>query len=547
MNLTNVINQINQHYNQAKTGEVMPSQLEQGLKNGMDMLMGKLPGQAVSGEVIYTDGSDILLALGKNQLLQASLEGNMTAEKGQLLTFQIKNTIGNKVILSPLFENTGQNPNILRALEQAGIPESETSIAMVKSMMEEGMAIDRQSLYQMNRILNANPQSDIQTLVQMNRLQIPVTDENIVQFEAYKNYEHQISNSLTDITDMLMQSVLQSDGGIDQAEGIRFYGQLMNLLTEEGLPPEGQGLAQTKEFFGAGQDMPDGLQQGNAANGIKMSEGSILFEKGEILSGADAETFLTQMKQAGMPEELIQDVAANKVGEHEFLQKLSHFLLGEDINPEQVLKFLESKEFKSILKNEMNRQWLLLPEEVGSEKSVDRLYERLNSQMHRLNQIASQTFGAESSLAQTVANVNSNIDFMNQLNQIFTYVQIPLKLQNREANGELFVYTNKKSLIKKDGTVSALLHLDMEHLGSVDVHVSLTGQKVATKFYLADDEALELIAEHIDLLNQRLESRGYTMTAEFIEGEKHTNVMEEMMKQDKNISVLSGYSFDARV
>lgn len=194
----------------------------------------------------------------------------------------------------------------------------------------------------------------------------------------------------------------------------------------------------------------------------------------------------------------------------------------------------------------MNRQWLLLPEEVGTEKSVDRLYERLNSQMHRLSQVVSQTMGPESSLAQTVANVNSNIDFMNQLNQMFTYVQIPLKMQNREANGELFVYTNKKSLAKKDGTVSALLHLDMEHLGSVDVHVSLTGQKVATKFYLEDENALNLIAEHIDLLNQRLESRGYSMTAEFAEGAKQTNVMEEMMKQDKNISILSGYSFDAR-
>lgn len=46
----------------------------------------------------------------------------------------------------------------------------------------------------------------------------------------------------------------------------------------------------------------------------------------------------------------------------------------------------------------------------------------------------------------------------------------------------------------------------MEYLGSVDVHVTLSqGQKVATKFYLQDDAALDLIAEHIDLLNDLAE------------------------------------------
>ena len=130
----------------------------------------------------------------------------------------------------------------------------------------------------------------------------------------------------------------------------------------------------------------------------------------------------------------------------------------------------------------------------------------------------------------------------------FTYVQIPLKMQGKNANGDLFVYTNKKSLAKKDGSVSALLHLDMEYLGSVDVHVSLRNQKVSTKFYLQDDSALDLVSQNIDLLNERLARRGYSMNAEFIRRDEseNTNVMNEILKQGKNVSVLSGRSFDAR-
>ena len=539
MNLSAVINRINQQYNQMNAGEVMPSQLEVGLKNGMDALLGKMPGQAITGEVVYVNGNDILLSLGKNQLLQAGLEGNMTATEGQMLTFQIKNNTGSKVVLSPLFENMGQNPNITRALEAAGIPETESTAAMVKAMMEEGMPIDKQSLYQMNRIMNANPEANIQTLVQMNRLQIPITEENIFQFEAYKNYEHQISNSLTDIAEAFTQSFQQLTGSNNLSQGLQFYGQVLELLTGA-IPGNG-------EKNSSAQALIEPMTSQEVSDGALGAGGGLLSGQGGSLSGEDLNALLGQMKQAGVPEELTNAVAENKLSGQEFLKELSGLLQKEDLPfQDKLFELLEGKEFKSLLKNEMNKQWLLLPEEVGQEQSVDKLYERLNHQMNRLGQVASAAAGPESALAQTVANVNQNIDFMNQLNQMFTYVQIPLKMQNQEASGELFVYTNKKSLAKADGTVSALLHLDMEHLGSVDVHVSLTGQKVSTQFYLADDSALDLIADNIDLLNSRLEKRGYSMTAEFIHRDEETNVMDEMMKQDKNISVLSGYSFDAR-
>ena len=53
-----------------------------------------------------------------------------------------------------------------------------------------------------------------------------------------------------------------------------------------------------------------------------------------------------------------------------------------------------------------------------------------------------------------------------QINQTYAYIQLPLHLrQGEHKTGELFVYTNKKNLAGRDGRVSALLHLDMEHLG----------------------------------------------------------------------------------
>ncbi len=541
--------------------------MEQGLKNGMEAVAGKLPGQSVSGEVLLRNGSDILISMGKNQLLQAKLEGNMSAQPGQMLTFQIKHNSSSKIVLTPLFENTSQDPNVSKALMAAGLPENSITAGMVRAMMQEGLSINRQSLFQMNRLINANPQTDIQTLVQMQRLSLPVTPENIAQFEAYKNYQHQLGESLSDIAEAFTQTFQEITGSGNMEEGLGFYKEVLGILAgeaEEGTvqdavkaPVQGQENGQVQQMQG---DVPKlGAVLGEAAEGELVKDTSAkeapaksgmpqaLPDSMPELSKEETAELARQLKQAGFPRNLTNAVLTGQISGRKLLGEVEKRLSDENIPDREALyKLLEGKEFKHLLKNEMTRQWMLTPEEVAKEGSVDKLYERLNSQLNRLNQVLSQTGKENTPLAKTISNTTSNIDFMNQMNQMFTYVQLPLKMQGKNANGELFVYTNKKSLAKKDGSVSALLHLDMEHLGSVDVHVTLNNQKVSTKFYLKDDSVLDFIAQNIDKLNKRLESRGYSATAEFINKEEDTNVMEEILKQDKNISMLSGYSFDAR-
>ena len=536
MKLSSYTNQISQSLTQQIPDAESTSSLEQSLRNGMEAIFGKQTGQSVTGEVIQINGNEILLSLGKNQLLQAKLEGSMSVQTGQLLTFQIRNHAGNKVTLSPLFENIGQDANISRALRQAGIPMNGNTASMVKAMMNEGLPIDRQSLYQMNRYVNANPQVDIKTLAQMQRLSLPITPENITQFEAYKNYQHQLGESLSDIADAFAKTFHEITGNQSMQDGLQFYQEVLGALTKEVPPSEAGNQQENTVGNEALKDVGEKAQAGQASVAVT-----------ELLSEEQVDNLSHSLRQAGAPEALVKSMLLGKLSGKELLEEVNRFLEKDEVpDREELFKLLDGKEFKQILKGEMNRQWLLMPDEVAEENSVDKLYERLNSQMKQLQQALNQAAKTDTPLAKTVANVNSNIDFMNQLNQMFTYVQLPLKMQNQEANGELFVYTNKKSLAKKDGAVSALLHLDMEHLGSVDVHVTLTDQKVATKFYLKDDAALDLIEANINLLNEHLNKRGYSMNAQFVKQEEERNVMNEILEQNKNISVLADYSFDAR-
>ena len=146
--------------------------------------------------------------------------------------------------------------------------------------------------------------------------------------------------------------------------------------------------------------------------------------------------------------------------------------------------------------------------------------------------------------------MSQNVDFLQQLNQMYSYVQLPLRLQQRDAHGDLYVYTNKKNLANKEGNVSALLHLDMEHLGPVDVYVAMQSNKVNTKFYLRDDDMIDFLAAHMDILTDRLRKRGYECSYAMTTREEKTKEttkggLDPLLGQERGV-MLSRYAFDVR-
>lgn len=526
MNIASLMNQISQVISDSGGGtSVNPSHLEENLQRGIAEILSKNAGQSVLGEVLLVNGNDILLSIGENQLVQAKLQGNTAPKTGQLMTFQIMNTSENKITLTPLYENLNQNSNIQTALKAAGLPLTEQTVLMVKNMMEEGLPIDRQSIYQMNRAMNLNQEISTSTLARMQRLGIPLEHDMIQQFQHYQNYEHHITNSLSDIADSFIETLdqLYSEQGVENT--LCFAKDILKELVTEM-----QGTDMTDE------KTTDALKQNLQAE-------DVFSEKENISDSADPilrEAWQKLLKPANNGQETLKEI----------LSLLDRSISKTDVPNEQKEPFvdlLKSKEFQQLLKGTMNRQMLLEPSEVAEEGKVDRLYEKLNGQLHHLSETLSESVRQDTPLARTITNLNQNLDFMNALNQNFTYVQIPLKMYHQNTSGELFVYTNKKSLAQKEGSVRALLHLDMEHLGSVDVHVTMDPEKrVSTKFYLENEASLDLIADHIDVLNERLNKRGYTMSAEFQNREQKTNVLNEILEDNKTISILSGTSFDVR-
>lgn len=483
-----------------------------------------MPGQTIQGRIVGRDNAQVQIQLTSDMTLTARLDTEIPVEMGKNMTFQVKNN-GKSLTLSPLFANLATDENVMKALDMAGIPASDRAVAMTESMMKEGLSIDKQSLQAMFKQVTAFPKASPETIVQLQKLSVPINAQNLEQAENYKALNHQIEKGLTALTGELAEVV---EAGYSQGK-IAETNQLLEAVMKAVFREE-EGAIQTTVKETESATVP------SAGESIDMQAGEqtdkVTEEKGTVLTGREGP---------------VQEGAKSKV--QNLLEQLLHLPTeGTESKEAGALHRQLGKEMVSLLENELQEQFRLEPEQVREGKPVKELYEKIQKQLISLNEAVSHTVGQESSLAKGVQQMQNNLDFMNQLNQVMNFVQLPLKLNEQKAHGDLYVYTNKRSLAQKEGSVSAFLHLDMEHLGSVDVYVTMEEQKVGTRFQVQDDTMLNFLYAHMHILDERLQKRGYSLSYEMtVRNEQETtDVLETILDKDRTVSMLSQHGFDVR-
>lgn len=555
-------------------------------------------GTVFEGSINSIDGQKILLGLGNGQTIAARLDGNLNLAVGQSVFFQVKSNDGSTIAIKPFAGGQPFNPTIQKALDAAGMEMTKDTIDMVNRMMQEGLPIDKNSLSAMRQALVQNPHIPLNTAVMMNKYGIPVNDAMAAQFENYQNDRHEMLSQVSRVMDALpgvFENASQKGMGL-----LQLNSQVLSMLGV------GDGMAQDAKqialFLGAedapvqealGQDTAtgQGQQPGSAVQQAGERPGAILQQAGQqpgIQDAAGEKNFVEgkaqsdvagQLQQPGQdgPRRISDLLTKRQTAElesqikglfpkqgqmklntdltaKEFLDAMAkHFQQqGQQPFPKEALaRLFSGKEYHALLKEAMQEQWTVRPEDLKTEHKVQELYERLDRAMGQAEQLAKQAGVDTGQLSQSAAQVRSNIEFMNQINQAYTYVQIPLKMANQNAHSDLYVYTNKRNLRKKEGELSAFLHLDLENLGSTDVSIKMLDKNVSTKFYLANDEAYDLIEAHLPELQERLAKLGYNCKVTVENREEKVDFVNDFLQQSQpSKSAVKGmvhrYSFDVR-
>ena len=585
-------------YNRSSATGATATAPQQGVQQLVSAVREMTVGNVFEGTVNDIKNGTVTLGLANGQTVQARIAAGVQLAVGQAMFFQVKSNDGTTVEIRPYTNGNLNNPTLLKALDAAGIPAEPRMIDMVNSMMEEQMSIGRESLMDMARSISAYPDEDIKSLVLMHKLDIPMSEEFIQQFENYKSDQAAITSQFDDVLESIgklyqnenlsetealelgsrIYQVLKQEGSLDASaivkEGVQ-KGSWSPVELQEGAILEGTSELAATEITGTelaeaetieetldGVAVNSGEEATSEENAAQVSEektssdaqgvqyyarGSVgaLFTEGQM---KDFSNLLKEFPQlAGSKLFTAEGNLNGNLSTGAFLKEL-HQALDEimGLTGGSAKKLFSGKEYQKVLEYEVKQQWTLKPEEIKGD-AVKHLYEKMEKQMQKMQELVQESGQSNTSLAKAVSNLQGNIEFMNQINNAYHYVQIPLRMSNQNAHGDLFVYTNKSGVDRPDGELSAFLHLDMDNLGATDVSVRMKDRKVHTNFYLEDEKSYDLIEEHMAELMQRLQEKGYSCTVQVENQFRKKNLVEDFMQQEHpSAGILHRYSFDMR-
>lgn len=566
-----------------------------GVERLVSSLSSLSKGMIFEGTVNSVKGGQVRLALSNGQQITARLAGKFTFQQGQSVFFQVKSNDGYSVEIKPYtIDGTGANLTLMDALKAAGLAVDGTNLSMVNKMMEEQLPIDKASLNQMYQLAQANPDINITTLVEMKKLGFEITAGNASQFENYLNDKQAITNAMDNFFDKLPEALSDEDLSMYRlaAQSRDILEIVTDGLSETPAPDEiYSDMSQYDEFVTSGTDkmgrmsnlqelfeslngtaetdtMPEEVNQLIDESVADASDKAVLDNAiadkaasdktlstafpnslGAILSDGQIEQ-LNEYVKGLLPDMQENDISlyskdSSIVG---VLNDIKNMLENTSADAMALRQLFGADEFKLLVKDTLQQQWLLKPDDFA--KTPDKLsglYEKIEQQVSKMEDIMKASGTQNTAAASLAENIRGNIEFMNQVNEAYTYVQVPLKMNGQNASGQLYVYTNKKNISDPDRELSAFLHLDLDHLGSTDVSVKMLHKKVTTNFYMDSDESYALVKQFMPVLERRLQEKGYNCDIVVNNGAKHINFVDDFLKKDMPpTGQVHRYSFDMR-
>lgn len=577
MQISNLVSQYN---NSVANGEPMTG--AKGVEKLVSSLNEMSKGMIFEGTVSSVRGNQVKLALSNGQQILARLAGKFSFEQGQSVFFQVKNNDGGTIEIKPYtVDGEGANLTLMDALKAAGLSVDGINLSMVNKMMEEHMPIDKTSLNQMYQLVQDNKDINVTTLVELKRLGIEINQVNAAQFENYANDKQAITIAMDSLIDELPNALSAED--LSMYKLVTQARDILNIVTE-GLPEEAfisseaSDMSQYEAIMRDNQSAPvvkkhfniaELFESLNSVSGESQdihttqkinntpATDTILLQENETKSNTIG--FLLSDKQIEELNEqvrmLLPNLQENNISLYSedssvvgILNDIKSMLENTPANADTLRHLFSGEAFKLMLKEALEQQWMIKPGDLEKNpKKLDDLYDKIEKQITNM-EIILKTSGVVNPKAEALAdNIRGNIEFMNQINEAYTYVQVPLKMNEKNASGQLYVYTNKKSMSNPDKELSAFLHLDLEHLGGTDVSIKMLHRKVTTNFYLDSDESYALVKQFLPVLEKRLQDKGYNCELNVNSGSKQMNFVAGFLKKDlPPTGQVHRYSFDIR-
>lgn len=538
-------------------------------------------GEVFRGEILDIVGDKVTISLEDQAKLMARLQAGVELGVGDRLLFSVKENTANQVVIKPVFDSlySAQTQVLEKALDLAGLSPTEKNFTVAKELMDAGMPVDKSSMVTILSQSMRFEGTSLQTLVSMNKLQIPVTAENITQFGRYENLQHSLTGDIAATAESVADFASAFPQGTDGQTMLQIAGTISELFapqTESMDAEQGQSaIADMTENMTdtAESDIPHDMASDteDAAHIMKntMTSGqpaitetvtgtndrimnkmiaSFVGKSETNLSEEQFQTIAKALTQAGVPETEVSRLFQNASSEGNLFQNMLHTLQTGSLPDAVMQNLFQDASLKDLMSEIVKKAFSVDPKKMKDPKEIDDLYETILKNTKSFEDAVASHGGNTKGFQQSFQNMRQNMQFMEQLNHQMIYAQMPVRLSNKQTNSELYVYADKRKLQQKKDGISVMLHLDMDHLGATDVKVTLTGSNVHARFYLNDQDSVDIVADNMNTLAKQLADRGFSLTNEVVKRqpqESINKVVDEVIDENAEKSIRR-YTFDAR-
>lgn len=524
-------------------------------------------GQTLRGEVIDLRFNEVKIMLepGK-QVITAKLSGEIPIAIGQTAEFLITEDATDKITLKFILPENQLflDLTIQKALIASGLPMTERNKEIVLELLKNQLPIDKTTLQTLAKALIKNQEASPQTLVMMQKHHIPITTSSIRQFEAYKSGNHSLLNEMKVITMKISELLTQKTS--EQTNLVQSKNSTILAMPSNDIPqgtwehvdqqqPPNITSNQWKETIL--NDVLQTLKETDLKTVLGKEELTLLSRNLEVKIKENPE--LTTVQQTEMVKTIQngtipfaqvkhlidQHYPANPMDNLQLPTNALSSVKEQDIVINQIFKTIEETYF-NLIEETVRRKWMLHPEELAKKEPLTEYYQNLHGDLAKLSSLMKPENEPLNILKEPVKNMQDNLQFMKTLNEIVSYVQLPLLLSNRETHGDLYVFNKKNALRNKKDILNVLIHLDMTELGPLNLHMKLEQERIQATFYLENEVSGKLISEHLPDLSSALSKKGYQFQARVEKNNHKTDFIEDILEHDSPNSSVQRYSFDIR-
>lgn len=436
-------------------------------------------GDVLKGRVVDTREGRVVIKLSSQQNIDAAIDPKIAVEKGSIIQLVVTDMKADTIfakILKPTENKQLSNENIANGLQSLGLSITEQNVEILKALIKYNQPISKDIMDYINYLIKTCDS---------------FRNKNIEEILALALSEDDIINTPLHNLPRLTSS--------PEMENI-----IVNIGKEENISSNNDSNTLNNII---GKIIDDYKLDGGLAIQLKLLVHESL-EAANAIKEADLEKllFLLSKKIEVTPKNLfIYRQISNK--SPIFTQYVDKIIEG--------MKNISDPRIQSIILR-LNELYLK-PEELTIAENIDKSNELLRT-LAQLETIIEENKNMSYELKRSMMNIRDMISFIKSINNHVNYLYIPIIINEKKTDVEIFVFERGNKNKKVDiSNATIVICVNMPSLGYIESIIEIRGKNVNISFKSPDKTTADMIRSYSINLVDSLSFKGYNISIKSVE------------------------------